>query len=42
MAEVPSEEELQSALGKLKSGKAGGESGILILCFTDLAGSFFF
>ena len=29
MAEIPSEEELQSALGKLKSGKAGGESGIL-------------
>ena len=29
MAEVPSEEELLSAVGKMRSGKAGGESGIL-------------
>ena len=29
MAEPPSEEELESALGKLKNGRAGGESGIL-------------
>ena len=29
MAEIPLEEELQSALGKLKSGKAGKKSGIL-------------
>ena len=29
MAELPSEEELQNAVLKLKNGKAGGESGIL-------------
>ena len=29
MAEPPSEEEVHSALGKMKSGKAGGETGIL-------------
>ena len=29
MAEVPSEEELMSAVGKMKNGKAGGESGVL-------------
>ena len=29
MADLPSKEELSSALGKQKSGKAGGESGIL-------------
>ena len=29
MAEVPSEEELMSAVGKMRNGKAGGESGIL-------------
>ena len=29
MAEPPSKEELESALGKLKNGRAGGESGIL-------------
>ena len=29
MAEVPSEEEAMNAVGKLRNGKAGGESGIL-------------
>ena len=29
MAEVPSEEELLSAVGKMRNGKAGGKSGIL-------------
>ena len=29
MAEVPSEEELLSAVGKMRNGKAGGESGVL-------------
>ncbi len=29
MEDVPSEEELLCAVGKLKNGKAGGESGIL-------------
>ena len=29
MADLPSKEKLSSVLGKLKSGKAGGESGIL-------------
>jgi len=29
MAQLPTEEELESAIEKLRSGKAGGESGIL-------------